>query len=89
MFIVDSGWALDGCCYFLVGSVWIRHADIKKTKKAKLKKITDTRVSTQNPWDYKVVQLPPKLHQDLPEFEHQRVDCIVVKKKGECPYGTP
>jgi hypothetical protein len=22
MFIVDSGWALDGCCYFLVGSGW-------------------------------------------------------------------
>ena len=23
MFIVDSGWALDGCCYFLVGSGWL------------------------------------------------------------------
>ena len=58
-----SWWALDGCCYFLVGSGWFliflgglwmvtaiswwaqdgwllcRHADIKKTKKAKLKKL--------------------------------------------------
>ena len=66
MFIVDSGWALDDCCYFLVGSGWLllfpgglwmvavvswwaldsscyflvgKHADIKKTKKAKLKKL--------------------------------------------------
>ena len=30
-FIVDSGWALDGCCYFLVGSGWLllcKHADM-------------------------------------------------------------
>ena len=74
-----------------------RHADIKKTKKAKLKKdqkseakkIAYTRVRIQDPWDWKLVQLPTQLYQDLPEFEHQRVDGIVKnKKKGEHPYGT-
>ena len=54
MFIVDSGWALDGCWYFLVGSGWLasmswgcmhmqrcRH---KKDQKSEAKKIADTRV---------------------------------------------
>ena len=62
MVAVISWWALDGYCYFLVGTRSIhvlgvqehanmqtcRHADIKRTKKAKQKKIPKAGFESRN-----------------------------------------